>query len=107
MWEFCGLTPSAPDFNGRTYVCPINAFLVVFGPAILPELNRTYVVRPDSSSLTFMRQQPSLFNQDDDAANDESLNNMKYWQIYLKQILGSRRRSGNITVRKYGRFGPF
>ena len=54
-----------------------------------------------------MRQQPSLFNQDDDAANDESLNNMKYWQIYLKQILGSRRRSGNITVRKYGRFGPF
>ena len=87
-------------------VRPINAFLVVFGPTILPELNRTKLVRPDSSSLTFMRLQPSLFNQDDDAANDESLNNMKYWQIYLKQILGSRR-SANITVRKYGRFGPF
>ena len=80
---------------------------MTFGSAILPEFNRKYDVRPDSSSRTFMGQQPSLFNHEDDDAKKESLNNMKYRQIYLKQNLGWRRRSGNITVRKYGRFGPF
>ena len=43
-----------------------------------------------------MGQQPSLFNHDDDDAKEESLNNMKYRLIYLKQNLGWRR-SGNST----------
>ena len=74
--------------------------------AILPEFNRTYVVRPDSFSRSFMGQQLILFNQDDDDAKDESLNNMKYRQIYLKQNLGWRR-SGNSTVREFGRIWQF
>ena len=52
------------------------------------------------STLPFTWQQPRLFNQGNDAANDESQNNMKYTQIYLKQILGYRKRSDHMTVRK-------
>ena len=59
-----------------------NMCSMTFGPAILPELNRTYVVRPDSSSHIFILPQRSIFNQDDDDAKDESLNNMKHRQIY-------------------------
>ena len=39
-------------------------------------------------SHTFIRQQLSLFNHENDDAKEEILNNMEYRQIYLKQNLG-------------------
>ena len=92
LYDNMPLTPLPPDFN-MTYARTSKVgHFSAFWPCSITRIKydvRAYVVIPDLSSLgKTVRSCQKLYNHYNGAPHKESLNNMKYWKIFLKHKLG-------------------